>query len=192
MLHEEVTTRQSPGKTPLAGLLEKTVTGLWFLRNELAEYMDEENLSKLVRRVDAVYEEAVRMQNHARPFMPSFRFRQDEDDEGVVYLRVLLPGMHFNQGQVAGEIRMSAITIGARPTLSLVSDSGARALVREHRWKASEEEIQALDDLISSAMRLKSLARSFPVKIAFTDHGVEIGANYDDPAASVRAALTSR
>jgi hypothetical protein len=187
MLHEEVSTRQSP----LPGLLEKTVTGLWFLRNELTEYMDDENLSKLVRRIDDVYERAVLLQNHARPFTPSFRFRQDEDDRAAVHLQVLLPGPHFNQGALAGEIRVNAVVVDGRLGLWLVPDSGARALARQHSWKASEEELQALDDLISSAKRLKGLARSFPVNISFTDHGIEIGASYHDPAAPVRAALMS-
>ena len=158
MLHEEVTTRQSP----LPGLLEKTVTGLWFLKNELAEYMDDENLSKLVRSIDEVYERAVVLYNHARPFTPSFRFRQDEDDRAGVHLLLLLPGQHFNQGTLVGVIRMNAAVVDGRFRLSPAQESGAHALARQHRWKVSEEELQALDELISSAMRLKSLARSPP------------------------------
>ncbi|MBB5409163.1 hypothetical protein HDG34_003104 [Paraburkholderia sp. HC6.4b] len=187
MLHEEVPTRESP----LPKLLEKTVAGLWFLRNELAEYMDDGGLSKLSGYIDDVWKRAVVLHNQARPFMPSFRFRQDEDDLTVVHLLVLLPGPHFNQGTLVGEVRMNTAVVDGQLVLSPAQESGAHALARQHRWKASEEELQALDELISSATRLKRLARSFPVNIAFTDHGIEIGANYHDPAAPVRAALRS-
>ncbi|MGF6604718.1 hypothetical protein P3T23_009474 [Paraburkholderia sp. GAS448] len=187
MLQEEVPTRESP----LPGLLEKTVSGLWFLKNELVEYMDDDGLRKLTGCIDEVYERAVVLQNHARPFTPSFRFRQDADDGSVVHLLVLLPGQHFNQGTLVGEIRMNAAVVDGRFRLSPAQESGAHALARQRRWKVSEEELQALDELISSARRLRSMGRSFPVEIMFTDQGVEIDANYHDPAAPARAALVS-
>jgi hypothetical protein len=116
----------------LAGLLDKTVSGLWFLRNELTEFMDDENMSMLLHRLDDVYERAVRLQNDARPFTPSFCFRQDEDEKSVVHLLLLLPGAQLRSGPVAADVRMNAMVVGGRMALSLAVEARGHPVASAH------------------------------------------------------------
>ena len=101
MLHER---SDDLAKAHCRGLLEKDRDrSVVPERMNWPEYMDDENLSKLVRSIDEVYERAVVLNStHGLFTLRLFRgSRQDEDDRAGVHLLLLLPGQHFNQGTLA-------------------------------------------------------------------------------------------
>lgn len=174
-------------------LLALKVSGSFFFKQEMADYMDEEAFAELRERLDHLYNKAV-VFNCGRAFNPKYHFNRmvdgDTQDPKVV-LQLIMPGNTLMAAKVSGEIvlHVSFSKHGAL-TLSLPVESEALKLARQNNWKASDEELEALTKLIEAAKTLQELgSKSFPVKLDVGRTGVTVQTQYYNPADQVRAAL---
>jgi hypothetical protein len=176
-------------------LLTLTISGSWYLRLELKDYMVEAQIGELATRLEQIYEKGVKTQNSGRPFTPKYRFHRMVDADThlpKIALQLMLPGNHFNQAEVAGEI---LLVVGFEAhgslVLSLPVESPAAKLARENNWKATDAELEALTNLINAAQVLQALeSKHFPVKVDLSREGVKIQTGYYNPMDQVRLALT--
>jgi hypothetical protein len=174
-------------------ILRREISGTFFLRNELQEFMLNDEITALLKRADQLYE-AGKLKNNGRSYNPKYRLHRMVDADTAhpkVAFQVLLPGNSLNKAEVAGELLLSVqLADHGGVTFTLPPESEAQKLARENNWKASEAELQALDNLISAARELQKLGnRNFPVKVEVGSSGVKVGAHYHDPMKAVRLAL---
>lgn len=177
----------------LDGILNREISGLFFLRNELQDFMLNDDITQLVKRAEAFYEEG-RLKNAGRPFNPKYRFNRLIDADTVqpkIVFQVSIPGNHFNNAEVLGEVEL-CLNLGEHGsvTFSLPEESEAVKLARENKWKVGEEEMQALDALIAAARKLQALGNhNFPVAVQLDSNGLSVNAHYNDPMRAVRLVL---
>lgn len=174
-------------------LLKEATSGAWFFRNAMAEHMDEAALRELMKRLDVLYDRGVK-QNAGRNYNPKYKFHRTADmdtQEPKLFLQLHLPGNHFNNAEVVGEIclHLDLLEHGCI-RLSLPPETEAEKLAREHNWKVSEAELEALDVVIAAAKALQELgSKHLPVQLDLGRDGVKISTGYYNPVDQVRAAL---
>jgi hypothetical protein len=174
-------------------LLKKDISGSWFFKNQMEDYMDDATFAEVQKRLDYLYKKAVVL-NNGRAFNPKYRFSRlvDADThEPKVILLLTLPGNHFNEAKVVGELALNVV-VGERGHISLTlpPEAPAKSLAREHSWNASEAELEALNRLIEAARDLQKLqSKHFPVEMLCQKDGIKIQTGYRNPVDQVRAAL---
>lgn len=174
-------------------LLALNVSGSFFFKKEMADYMTESDITELQARLGQLYNKALVM-NCARAFNPKYRFHRviDTDTQAPkVVLQLLMPGNALTPAQVAGEILLDMMfSKHGALMLSLPIEAAAVKLARENNWKASDEELEALTILIEAAKRLQQLgSKNFPVQLDVGREGVTVRTNYHNPVDQVRAVL---
>lgn len=174
-------------------LLALTISGSFFFRKEMAEYMAESVVIDVQKRLEHLYNKAV-VFNCGRPFNPKYHFNRvigGDTQEPKVVLQLVMPGNTLVQAKVCGEIQLDlSFTSYGALVLSLPPESPAVALAREHNWSVSEAELEALDKLLMAAKTLQTLgSKHLPIEVACTKHGIKIHTGYHNPVDQVRAAL---
>jgi hypothetical protein len=174
-------------------LLEKEISGTWFFRNEMEEYMDTDTFDTVQARMEYLYEKAV-ISNNGRPFNPKYRFHRVsgiDTQEPKVFLQLLLPGNHFNTAKVAGELILDLhFTERGGLTMALPPEAPAETLAREQKWSASEAELEALNKLIEAARALQALqSKRFRCEVSCEKDGIKINTGYSNPTDKIRAVL---
>lgn len=174
-------------------LLEKEISGTWFFRNEMEEFMDNETFDAVQKRLEYLYDKAV-IANSGRAFNPKYRFHRVtgiDTQQPKVYLHLLMPGNHFHNAKLVGELILDLkFTEHGGLTMSLPPEAPAEALAREQRWSASEAELEAINKLIEAARALQALdSKRFDVKLSIGKDGIKINTGYSNPADKVRAVL---
>jgi hypothetical protein len=176
-------------------ILGQEMKGTWYLRNELdAVYMNNDDITKLIAMVEPIYEKGRKL-NGCRPYSPIYKFNRLVDAHTTlpkIVFQVLMPGSHIHQSVVVGEILLDVKLAEVGDVyFTLPEETPAVKLARENSWKASHEEIKALDALIAAAKELEKFGnRNFPVKVTVGVGGVQVIASYADPMKPVRAALS--
>jgi hypothetical protein len=179
----------------LDAILGREISGTFFLRNELQEFMGNEEITELLKRIDVLYERGV-TKNHGRKFNPKYKFHRLVDADTVhpkIVFQVLIPGDHFHNAEVIGDVFLN-VTRGehGEVTFSLPEETEAEKLARENKWKVGKEELAALDAVITAARALQALGnRNFPVNVQVDSSGLSLSAFYNDPMKAVRMALAN-
>jgi hypothetical protein len=174
-------------------LLKLEVSGSWYLRREMEEYMSQTEVSDMFLHLDQIYEKGV-IKNNGRPFNPKYKFHRTlgmDTQSPQVMVLVLLPGNSMHREETAGELLLN-VELGAHGAirLSVPPESMAQKLARENNWKATAAELEALNTLIEAARALKALgSKNFPIDLQVSKSGVKINTGYYNPADAVRAAL---
>ncbi len=175
-------------------ILGRIINGTWYLRNELDEtFMLNDNITKLIARTEPLYEKG-RAKNGGRPYSAHYTFNRLVDAHTVqpkIVFQVILPGSHIQKAEVVGELLLD-VNLGKSGDVyfTLPEEPPAVALARENNWKASEEEIKALDALIAAAKALEKFGnRNFPVSVSVGKEGVQVNVVYADPMKPVRLAI---
>jgi hypothetical protein len=177
-------------------LLEKDISGTWFFRNEMEEYMETETFDAVKKRLDDLYDQAV-ISNNGRAFNPKYRFHRVsgiDTQAPKVYLRLLMPGNHFNTAKLVGELILDLhFTEHVGLTITLPPEAPAEALAREQKWRASEAELDALNKLIEAARALQALdSKRFDVQFSVGKDGIKINTGYSNPTDNIRKLLAER
>lgn len=174
-------------------LLALKVSGSFFFKKEMADYMNESTITEVQSRLEYLYNKAV-VFNCGRAFNPQYHFNRLVDGDTQhpkVVLQLVMPRNTLVMAKVAGEIvlDLSFSQYGAL-CLELPVESPALKLARENNWKATDAELEALSKLIEAAKALQQLgSKSFPVSLDLGRDGVKLHAGYYNPADQVRAAL---
>lgn len=179
----------------LDGILRREISGTFFLRNELQEFMGNEEITEFLKRIDSLYEAGV-VKNKGRKFNPKYKFHRLVDADTVrpkIVFQVLIPGDHFHNAEVIGDVLLDVIRgEHGEVTFGLPEESEAVKMARENKWKVGKEELDALDALITAARNLQALGnRNFPVNVQVDSSGLSLNAFYNDPMRAVRVALAS-
>jgi hypothetical protein len=174
-------------------LLKLSMSGSWFFKNQMQDYADESEIAEIAKRLDTLYDQGVK-HNAGRSFNPKYQFHRVADMDTQtpkVYLQLLLPGNHFNAAKLVGEICLHlSLEDHGCIRLSLPLETAAQKLAREHHWKVSEAELEALTTLIEAAKALQDLgSKNLPVTLDVGRDGVKISTGYYNPVDQVRAAL---
>lgn len=179
----------------LDGILRREISGTFFLRNELQEFMGNEEITELLKRIDVLYEAGV-VKNKGRKYNPKYKFHRLVDADTVhpkIVFQVLIPGDHFHNAEVIGDVLLNVIRgEHGEVFFSLPAETEAEKMARENKWKVGKEELEALDALIAAARKLQAMGnRSFPVAVSVDSNGLQVKTHYHDPARAARAVLTS-
>lgn len=174
-------------------LLGQTISGSWFFRRELEEYMTETQVSDIFLHLDLLYEKGV-VKNMGRPYNPKYKFHRTvgiDTHAPMLALQVLLPGNHAHQEELAGELLLNLeFAPHGAIRLSVTPETPAQKLARENKWKATTSELAALNKLIEAARELQAMgSKNFPIELKVGHAGVQINTRYYNPADQVRAAL---
>jgi hypothetical protein len=177
----------------LDAILNKEISGIFFLRNELQDFMVNDDITQLVKRAEAIAEEG-KVKNAGRTFNPKYKFSRLVDADTVkpkIVFQVSLPGNHFHNAEVIGEMQLTLnLHDYGAVTFSLPEESEAEKLARENKWKVSKEELEALDNVIKAARALQALGNhNFPVAVQIDSNGLSLNAHYNDPMRAVRLAM---
>lgn len=174
-------------------ILGREISGMFFLRGELQEFMDANEVTELIKRLDPLYELG-KVKNHGRSYNPKYRAHRLVDADTVkpkVVFQVILPGNGVHKAEVVGELLLAVkLEEHGGVVLALSEETEAEKLARVNNWKAGEAELKALDALIEAARTLEKFGgRSFPVQLSVGSDGVQLSAKYADPMKAVRAVL---
>lgn len=174
-------------------VLGREISGMFNLRTELQEFMPNDEISALLKRTDHLYQKGIK-QNNGRPYNPRYRFNRLIDADTVhpqIVFQVLMPGNHHHTASVIGEVVLDLdLADHGTVTFLLPAESVAKKLARESGWKASDEELKALDELIAAAKKLQGFGnKNFPVEVQVDSNGVAVSAHYNDPLKAARLAL---
>ncbi|WP_144106776.1 hypothetical protein [Paraburkholderia sp. BCC1886] len=179
----------------LGKLLALSVTGSWFLRGELADYMAKDTVNEVVRRLDKLYERSLVL-NGGKAFSPRYTFGCAVDPKtghALVKIQIVLPGTHHHTGRVVSELSMQLNeSADGAITLSLPDETPVAQKARECNWRTNAAEEAALNKLLDAAKELQALrSKRFAVDLHADKNGIRIRAAYRNPIDIVRAALGS-